>query len=123
MAFVYDPTTDRGKVRLLSYDKDSTSYDFTDADIDAFLEQNADSIWLAAADALRVKATKAAASGYNIELPGTLKLDKKEIPKFFLNLAGRYESRAVSSLDGTAEYVDAFDYDVDGLGDDGSEYE
>ena len=57
MAFTFDPTTDRGKVRLLIQD-DTEQYDgvdvyfFTDAKIDAFLELNGDNVRLAAADAL-----------------------------------------------------------------------
>jgi hypothetical protein len=62
MAFTFDPTTDRGKVRLLIQD-DTEQHDgidiyfFTDAKIDAYLELNDDEtgdarIRLAAADAL-----------------------------------------------------------------------
>lgn len=60
MAFTFDPTTDRGKVRLLIQD-DTEQYNgtdiyyFTDAKIDAFLALNVDGsdpVRLAAADAL-----------------------------------------------------------------------
>lgn len=37
MAFTFDPSTDRGKVRLLIQDDDETYSFFTDAKIDAFL--------------------------------------------------------------------------------------
>lgn len=58
--FTFDPTTDRGKVRLLIQDdteqyNDTDIYYFTDAKIDAFLALNVDGddpIRLAAADAL-----------------------------------------------------------------------
>lgn len=42
MAFTYDPTTDRGKVRLLIQDTDETYGFYPDADIDAFLTMGED---------------------------------------------------------------------------------
>lgn len=59
MAFTYDPTTDRGKVRLNIYDIDTVNADrqiFTDADIDAFLSMNNSIIKLSSANALEVMA-------------------------------------------------------------------
>jgi len=126
MAFTYDPTIDRGKIRLLCHDTTDgtygTDYDFNDADIDAFLEINSDSIWLAAADACRVLAVKATSSGYLIKLPGALELDKKQVPKLYIALAERYEQRANASVDTVVEYVDSFDIVTDVLGQDESEY-
>lgn len=55
MAFTYDPTTDRGKVRLLIHDTDTADVDnqfFSDAEIDAFLSMNNQDVWLAAATGL-----------------------------------------------------------------------
>lgn len=53
MAFTYDPTTDRGKVRLLIADTDSTRVIFQDADIDAFISMALDNnVKRAAAQAL-----------------------------------------------------------------------
>ena len=52
MAFTYDPTTDRGRVRLLvadTNDADATLQIFTDAEIDAFLDLNDQAVLLAAA--------------------------------------------------------------------------
>lgn len=37
MAFTYDPTTDRGRVRLLITDVDATQALFSDAEVDTFL--------------------------------------------------------------------------------------
>jgi len=42
VAFTYDPTTDRGRVRLLLFDTDSTVAIFQDADVDAFLALTSD---------------------------------------------------------------------------------
>ena len=52
MPFTYDPTTDRGRVRLLSTDVDSTDPCFTDEEVDAFLTLASSSVLLAAAMAI-----------------------------------------------------------------------
>lgn len=126
MAFTYDPTTDRGKVRLYVFDTTSGSSGtsiFSDADIDAFLDQNNDSIWLAAADACRARAAKNADSAYDLEIGnGAIEIDKRKIALYWMNLATTYELRASSSADQTVEYIDSMDYRIDGIGSDNSEY-
>lgn len=52
MTFTYDPTTDLGKVRLIIQDKIEATAFFTDAEIEAYLDLNDNSIRRAAADAL-----------------------------------------------------------------------
>jgi len=52
MAFTYDITTNRGKVRLLIGDNVLATYHFEDDEIDAFLTMASSSIYLAAAMAL-----------------------------------------------------------------------
>jgi hypothetical protein len=56
MAFTYDVTTDRGKVRLLCTDVLESNAIFQDAEIDAFLSMNT-TVRLAAAAALEVIAS------------------------------------------------------------------
>ncbi|MBK8200314.1 MAG: hypothetical protein IPK75_18360 [Acidobacteria bacterium] len=56
MAFTYDVSTDRGKVRLLCTDVIESNAIFQDAEIDAFLSMNT-SVRLAAAAALEVIAS------------------------------------------------------------------
>lgn len=51
MAFTYDVTTNRGKVRLLIADTNASSYTFEDAEIDAFLGFEGNNVYLAAARA------------------------------------------------------------------------
>jgi len=126
MSYTYDPATDRGKIRLLIHDTTDgtygTDYDFTDADIDALLEQNSDSVWLGAADACRVLAAKAASSSFIIKLPGALELDRKQIAQVYLSLAERYESRASTGPDAIVEHIDSFAIGWDIIGADISEY-
>ena len=57
MAFTYDVSTDRGKVRLLSTDRKAARPLFTDDDIDAFLALNGSEVKLAAASALETIAS------------------------------------------------------------------
>ena len=126
MAFTFSPTTERGKVRLLLFDTTDgtygTDYNFSDADIDALLEQNSDSVWLAAADACRALAVKNATSAIKFAIPGAIELDKKEVSKMLMALATKYESRATSSVDTITEFIDSFDIDIDILGEDSGEY-
>jgi len=122
MSFTMNATTDRGKVRLLCYDTDSDDYTFDDDSIDAFLEQNSDSVWLAAADACRSLAAKSASSTFSLKIPGAIELDKKQIAKVYLSLAEKYEGRASGSVDQIVEYWDSYGYDLDIHGIDETEY-
>ena len=57
MAFTYDITTDRGKVRLLIGDTVDAGHQFEDAEIDAFLAMASGSILTAAGYALEAWAS------------------------------------------------------------------
>jgi hypothetical protein len=57
MAFTYDPTTDRGKVRLLCNDWQSAYEIFGDAEIDTFLTLESSNVKRAAALALETIAS------------------------------------------------------------------
>jgi hypothetical protein len=60
MAFTYDVSTDRGRVRLLLNDVDAATAVFQDAEIDAFLALESASVKLAAAQAIDTNATNEA---------------------------------------------------------------
>lgn len=53
----YDPTTPRGLVRFLLSDIDDTAHVFTDAELDALLTMEGDSVKRAAAQAIDTNAT------------------------------------------------------------------
>lgn len=57
MTATYDPTTALGQVRLLAIDFDLSNVIFQDADLQALLQLNANSVRLAAAQALDIIAT------------------------------------------------------------------
>lgn len=60
MAWTFDPTTSRGRVRLLIGDDDTTNQIFQDDSIDAFLALEGDEVKLGAAAALEAIAAKQA---------------------------------------------------------------
>lgn len=95
MSFSFDPTTDRGKVRLLCSDTNATYEIFSDASIDAFLSV-AESNVLAAASlacyAIAADAGKSAIS-YNI-LNSNITIDRKQVPQYFRDLGDKYEARS-----------------------------
>jgi len=57
LAYTYDLSTSIGKVRLNCQDTSEANAIFDDAEIQAFLDQNAANIFLAAADALDIIAS------------------------------------------------------------------
>lgn len=126
MAFTFDPTTDRGKVRLYIGDTIdgtlNTDYFFSDASIDSLLEQNSDDIWLAAADGCRAQAARNAKNAFVLDLADALKIDQKQISKVWLALAAKYEARAEGSSANIVEYQDSYAIDYDNLGGDLGEY-
>ena len=100
MAFTYDPTTDRGKVRLLLRDTDTVNSEYqlyTDAEIDAFLSMAGSDIYLAASDACLALATDAARQAilYRV-LNQDLEMDRRQIPRMYRELAAEYKKQAAN---------------------------
>jgi hypothetical protein len=58
--FTYDPTTQRGQVRLLAVESEAAYANFNDAEIDAFLGMSGNVVLLAAAAVLDTLAARAA---------------------------------------------------------------
>ena len=122
MAFTYDSSTPRGRVRLLVGDTDtadSAKQIFTDAEIDAFLALENNEVYAAAAAACQTLAASTARSAIRIRMEKLLEIDRKEIPKHFLELAKSYRERAMSD---PAEEIDSMDYAIGPWGGDHSEY-
>jgi hypothetical protein len=98
MAFTYDPTTARGKVRLLIQDTVSASAVFTDADIDAFLELAGGNAYAGAALACRslaasyAKLAKSVTAGKYAETTG-------DAAKYLLELAKTLSESAQSGIE------------------------
>lgn len=126
MAYTYNVTTDRGKVRFLTRDITSvssptkgTDYVFDDAEIDEALSMNSDDVWAAAADACRALAADEILGSIRINLSG-FTLDRSKVSDYWSNLADKYEKK--SKEGGLVEFVDSFDYQISQSGIDESEY-
>ena len=126
MAYTYNVTTDRGKVRFLTRDITSvssptkgTDYVFDDAEIDEALSMNSDDVWAAAADACRALAADEILGSIRINLSG-FTLDRSKVSDYWSNLADKYEKK--SKEGGLVEFVDSFDYQISQAGIDESEY-
>jgi hypothetical protein len=122
MAFTFDPTTNRGKVRLLVSDTDdqtAANQVFTDAEIDAFLSLEDNEVYAAAAAAAQSMAANASRSAIKYIAQKILELDLKDVPKHFRELAEEYRERSIA---GPGEEIDAANYRVGTFGGDGTEY-
>jgi len=110
VAFSYDPTTDRGKVRLQIGDTDTVNADrqlFTDAEIDAFLAQNTSIIKLSAADALEAIAANQLMV-LKVMKNMDLSTDGAKVADSFRKLAEGLRKSWAETGDGT--YEGMFDY-------------
>jgi hypothetical protein len=124
MGFTYDPTTDRGRVRLLINDTDEETQDrqlFEDAEIDAFLLMEGNDVWSAAAAACRSIAASSARSAIRYQASQIVSVDRTKVPDHFRALADKYEKRATAAAS-LAEYVDSQDHVISPFGEDMSEY-
>jgi len=120
MSFTHDTSTDEGVIRTLIDDATSTDYEFEDAEITAVLDQNSGDVWAAAADLCRALAAKYSKKAMRIGLgKQDIELDLRDRAKYYMALASKYDSRSSGDL---VEYVDSFNYNIDGDGVDESEY-
>ena len=121
MAFTYDPTTDRGRVRLLVADTETARAEdqiFSDAEIDAFLSLESNEVYAAAAAACSAVAASASRSAVAWRVMDS-SLDMKAVPKAYRELAEDYRARSVAA---PAEEIDSMDYTISPFGKDLSEY-
>lgn len=113
MAFTYDVNTDRGRVRLLIADTDSTSVLFQDDEIDAFLTLGESNVFLAAAMAIESLLREK-----GVRLAKRIKRDRYETEehaiKDLTELAKKLRDDAVGSgisvglIDVTGEHLDSY---------------
>ena len=126
MAYTYNISTDRGRVRLLVGDTTTKTiqvqgehYAFSDAEIDAFLDLNSDDVWAAAADACRTFAANEILGALRLSLSG-FTIDRSKVPEFWNNLADKYEAKAKAG--DITEFIDSFDHQISDFGEDETEY-
>lgn len=119
MSFSHDPSTDEGLLRSLIDDTDSTDYVFEDNELTNILSLNSSDVWAAAADCSRRLAAKYAKEAENIKLgKGDIEI-KRSKAKYYMQLAGNFQSRSASDV---VEYIDSFNIEVNPYGIDNSEY-
>ena len=126
MAFTYDPTTDRGKVRRNIGDKDTATAAnqmFTDAEIDSFLSSSGSDVKLATAEALRAMAADPALRAIRYRTLGSdgIEIDKREMAAQLREAAQEWETSAREQA-GPSEEIDSMDYALGPFGTDRSEY-
>ena len=112
MAFTYDPTTDRGKVRMLITDVESTDPCFDDDEIDAYLTLNGGSVYKAAAFALMTIAANEALVSKRIKLLD-LTTDGPAVAEALRKLAKEYIAEAEDAghtFDWAEQVFDQFGY-------------
>jgi hypothetical protein len=105
MTFTYDPTTERGKVRLLIPDRSEASMFFSDAEIDTFLEIE-EGIQRATALALETMASDQAMTLKVIRVLD-LSTDGRSVSQALLERAAKLRSQAAEAE--AAEDGGAFD--------------
>ncbi len=118
MAFTYDPTTARGKVRLQVGDTDSNIAIFDDAEIDAALSAEGQDIYKAAAFLCRALAANSTRIAH-IYTIADFEMDKSKLPKYYMDLAASLEKKSGSV---PVEQIDNFDHAIGEFGGDGTEY-
>lgn len=117
MAFNYDITTDRGKVRLLIGDTVDAGHQFEDAEIDVFLTMAANVILIAAAYALEAWAATESAA-LDSEKVGDYAYTRGAVNKK-ITLAKEYKREAQLAIDAeaSAPYFTWAEMDLSGVED------
>ena len=127
MSYQMDAATGEGTLRILLDDITSvgvpvvgTDYFFEDDELTALLDLNSDDIWYAAADGCRRLASKFAKDAIILGLGNQdIYLDLKKKSAYYLELAKDYSRRSGGDV---TEFIDSYSYNVNGAGNDNSEY-
>lgn len=124
MSFSYDTAlgTARDRVRFYTTDTVQSGAIFSDEEINGLLSVWTDEL-LAAAYALRNRAVYFAARSISFRIEagsgGSVQVDRKILPRFYMELADTLERRAMTT---PGEFIDSVAFHVDAFGRDQSEY-
>lgn len=116
MAFTYDISTNRGKVRHLIPDQDSSNYELDDTEIDWHLTERGNNVKAAAVDACRWLARKYAqqfsfsADGVNVQLAQRAEMFARRAAELARELGGAYGTITLDREDGYSEQADDTEY-------------
>jgi hypothetical protein len=118
MAFSYDLTMDRGKVRFLIDDADYSDYELEDAEIDYFLTRSGSSVNAAAVEACfwlaRKYAKKASftADGLSIQNGQKAQIFAERAKELQIQAIGGVTSVAITRTDGYSEAASSSEYET-----------
>lgn len=124
MSFSYDTAlgTARDRVRFYTTDTVQSGAIFSNEEIDGLLSVWTDEL-LAAAYALRNRAVYFAARAISFSVGAgnndSIRVDRRNLPKFYMDLADTLERRAMTTPD---EQIDSVAFHIDAFGRDQSEY-
>lgn len=124
MSFSYDTalSTARDRVRFHTTDTVQSGAVWSNEEIDGLLSAYTDE-FLVAAYALRNRAVYFAARAISFSVGAgnndSIRVDRRNLPKFYMDLADHLENRALTTPD---EQIDSFAFHVDEFGRDQSEY-
>jgi hypothetical protein len=116
VSFTTTVTTDRGKVRLLISDTNTSYPIFDDDQIDAFLTLSGSDLFLAASYACTSMATEATrgAVSYNI-LASNISVDAKQLPAYYLALAEKYKQNSKDQVGFSLDEIPLFIENFSGI--------
>ena len=112
MAFTYDLSTNRGKVRLLIPDTNSEAYELEDAEVDYFLTVRGNNVKAAAVDACRWLSRKYAQQANwtadGVQFSGATRAEQyaRRAAELAAEMAGGIASLTLDRVDGYSEEAD-----------------
>jgi len=124
MSFSYDTSLSTAKDRLRFYTTDTVeaSAVFSDEELNGIVAQYPDELF-AAAMCLRNRAAYFAARAISFSIGAgnndSIRVDRRTLPKFYMDLADKLENRSLTTPD---EFIDSFAFQVNEYGQDRSEY-
>lgn len=116
MAFTYDLTTNRGKVRFLIPDNDSAAYDLEDAEVDYCLTETGSNIIAAAVKACKQLSRKYAkrvsfsADGASFQMSQRAEVFAARARELELEMTGGFSTADLDREDGYSENATTGDY-------------
>jgi hypothetical protein len=103
-------STTLDKVRLLIGDTDSSSFELSDDEINFFLTERADNIYLAAADCCDALAAKYARA-YDFETDGQ-RFSRSQVAKAYAERAALFRARANAVTTSDSTRIDGYSQDI-----------
>lgn len=116
MSFSYNAGIDNNlnRLRNLIADTNSANYLFSDDELNLFITMGGDSFEAASLACLAISSNRALQAFFFSIHNEDLRIDKSQIPKYFIQLSNLYHDRATQMS--VVEFMDSVDYTVDDYG-------